>query len=58
MTIYHRYREVALMNGYILCTKIRLENVRPVSAVTFSEQVIDGQLEGWEIGASKKGCSS
>ena len=58
MTIYHRYREVALVNGYILYRKSLPENVRPMSAVSFREQVIDGLLEGREIGASKKGRPS
>ena len=29
-----------------------------MSAVSFREQVIDGLLQGWEIGASKKGRPS
>ena len=37
MAIYHRYREVALVNGYIWYAKSLPENVRPISAVAFRE---------------------
>ena len=57
-TIYHRYREVALVNGYILYTKGLSENSKAMSVVSFREEVIDGLLEGWEIGASKRGRPS
>lgn len=55
MTIYHRIREVALVNGYIIYTKTAEEGKRPMSPRVFREQVIDGLLEGVKLRASRRG---
>lgn len=49
---------MTIVNGYIIYSKSLPEDVNPMSAVTFRQQVIDGLLEGWEMCASKKGRPS
>lgn len=54
MTIFHRVREVALVNGYILYQRSRPANEKPLPPRIFREQVIDGLLEGWNISDQTK----
>lgn len=50
MPVFHRVREVALVNGYILYKKATLnKNEKPVSPRVFREMVIDGLLENWDM---------
>ncbi|XP_053402637.1 piggyBac transposable element-derived protein 4-like [Mercenaria mercenaria] len=58
MTVFHRLREVALVNWYIIYCKSVQEGGTPMTTVTFREKVIDGLLEGWDLCASKKGRPS
>lgn len=58
MTIFHRLREVALVNGYIIYCKSVQEGEKAMTTVTFREKVIDGLLEGWDLCVSKKGRPS
>jgi len=58
MTIFHRIREVALVNGYIIYCKSVPTGKKPMAAVMFREKVIDGLLDGWEMCSSKKGRPS
>lgn len=55
-TIYHRVREVALVNGYILYKKASALN--KLDAKQFREQVIDGLLKNWEPPRQKVGRPS
>lgn len=58
-TIYHRVREVALINGYILYLKsCQKNNQKPMPTISFRENVIDDLLRGWEMNAAKKGRPS
>lgn len=58
MTLFHRAREVALVNGYIIYSKSVPEGTKPVSPRVFRERVIDGLLEGHELRACKRGRPS
>ena len=55
-TIYHRIREVALVNGYIIYTKVTKEaGQEPMSQKKFRENVIGGLLENYNRPETRRG---
>ena len=55
-TIYHRIREVALVNGYIIYTKSTKERgLEPMSQRKFRETIIDGLIQNYERPDRRRG---
>jgi len=55
-TVYHRVREVALVNGFILYRKA--SDLNKLSPKQFREAVIDGLLKNWQPPRKKVGRPS
>ena len=58
-TIYHRIREVALVNGYILYKdNAKRKNMTPLTPRAFRESIIDGLLENHQRRQGRRGRPS
>lgn len=55
-TLYHRAREIALVNGYIIYRKA--SDTNKLDPVRFRQGVITGLLEDWEPSQIRHGCPS